>query len=92
MAMQRVIATSAFTAERLADYGVLPSQIHVVEPGVSPAPLAASVTRHEEDAEPARLLCVASLTPRKGHEVLIEALAKVCRSQLAVRLYRWLGA
>lgn len=77
MAMQRVIATSAFTAERLADYGVLPSQIHVVEPGVSPAPLAASVTRHEEDAEPARLLCVASLTPRKGHEVLIEALAKV---------------
>lgn len=76
-AMHRVIATSAFTAERLADFGVFPSRVHVVEPGVAPAPLAASVTCPEEDAEPVRLLCVASLTPRKGHEVLIEALAEL---------------
>ncbi|WP_458526881.1 glycosyltransferase family 4 protein [Onishia taeanensis] len=76
-AMHRVIATSAFTAERLADFGVPASRIHVVEPGVAPAPLAASVTRDEDRAEPARLLCVASLTPRKGHEVLIEALAEL---------------
>ncbi|WP_168012024.1 glycosyltransferase family 4 protein [Halomonas salinarum] len=77
MAMQRVIATSTFTAERLADFGVLPSQIHVVEPGVQQAPLSVSATRDDNGMESQRLLCVASLTPRKGHEVLIEALAEV---------------
>ncbi|WP_242457952.1 glycosyltransferase family 4 protein [Halomonas sp. YLGW01] len=76
-AMHRVIATSAFTAGRLADFAVPASRIHVVEPGVAPAPLAERVTRHEDECEPARLLCVASLTPRKGHEVLIEALAEL---------------
>lgn len=75
--MHRVIATSPFTAERLAGFGVLPSRIHVVEPGVTPAPLANSVERHVEGTEPTRLLCVASLTPRKGYEVLIEALSEL---------------
>ncbi|MAX32680.1 MAG: glycosyl transferase family 1 [Halomonadaceae bacterium] len=76
-AMHRVIATSTFTAERLADFGVLPSHLHVVEPGVTPVPLASSVDRHVDGTWPTRLLCVASLTPRKGYEVLIEALSEL---------------
>ncbi len=67
--VQRVIVTSAFTARELDAYGVPSSRIHVVEPGVDPAPLA------DADQDPPRLLCVASLTPRKGHRVLVDALA-----------------
>jgi glycosyltransferase involved in cell wall biosynthesis len=67
--VRRTVVTSAFTARQLAAYGVPAARIHVVEPGVDPAPLAAA------DHDPARLLCVASLTPRKGHLVLVEALA-----------------
>jgi glycosyltransferase involved in cell wall biosynthesis len=40
-----------------------------VEPGTDPSPLAAA------DHEPPRLLCIASIVPRKGHLILIEALA-----------------
>jgi glycosyltransferase involved in cell wall biosynthesis len=66
---RRIVVTSRFTARQLAGYDVPAARIRVVEPGVDPAPLAAA------DHEPARLLCVASMTPRKGHLVLIEALA-----------------
>lgn len=68
---RRVVVTSRFTAEQLAAYAVAPARIHVVEPGVDPAPLAPA------DHEPPRLLCVASITPRKGHRVLVEALASL---------------
>lgn len=66
-----VITTSAFTARRLADYGVPEARISVVEPGVDASPLAPA------DNEPPRLLCVATLTPRKGHLLLVDALARV---------------
>lgn len=69
--MVRVIATSRFTARRLADYGVDAERIAVIEPGVDASPLAAA-----DGAEP-RLLCVATLTPRKGHDVLMAALARL---------------
>jgi glycosyltransferase involved in cell wall biosynthesis len=65
---RRVVVTSGFTARQLADYAVPPGRIHVVEPGVDPSTLAAA------DHEPPRLLCIASIVPRKGHLVLIEAL------------------
>lgn len=65
----RIITTSAYTARRLADFVLLPIPIDVVEPGVDAAPLAAA------EGAPARLLCVASVTARKGHEVLLAALA-----------------
>lgn len=64
-----VIVTSCFTARQLAGYGVPAERIRVVEPGVDPAPLAPA------DHEPPRLLCVASITPRKGHGILVAALA-----------------
>jgi glycosyltransferase involved in cell wall biosynthesis len=53
----------------------------VVEPGTAPAALAAGSAGRAAD-EPLALLCVATLTPRKGHAVLLEALA-------ALRDRRW---
>ncbi|MBZ9560273.1 MULTISPECIES: glycosyltransferase family 4 protein [unclassified Modicisalibacter] len=69
-AVARVIVTSPFTARRLADYHVAPGRIAVVEPGVDRAPLPA-----DGGDSATRLLCVATVTPRKGHDVLIDALA-----------------
>jgi glycosyltransferase involved in cell wall biosynthesis len=71
---RRVIVTSRHTARGLDRYGVPAGRRRVVEPGVDPAPLAASALDLERQG-PHRLLCVASLIPRKGHHVLLEALA-----------------
>ena len=70
-AMRGVITTSQFSAHRVARMGLADVRIEVVEPGVQARPLAAA------DHSPARLLCVASLTPRKGHDLLVEALSLV---------------
>lgn len=67
-----VIVTSPSTVRALADYGISPEQCVVVVPGTDPAPLAEG----SGSAELA-LLCVASLTPRKGHAVLFRALARI---------------
>src|SRR5262249_3798404 len=69
-AVRMVIVTSEATAHRLADYGVERGRIAVVEPGTDPAPLATG-----SRGGALHLLCVATLVPRKGHELLIEALA-----------------
>ncbi len=74
-AVGRVIVTSAFTARRLADFDVPAERITVIEPGVARAPLSPRVTADQPG--PTRLLCVATITPRKGHDVLIEALARL---------------
>ncbi|HEX7079883.1 MAG TPA: glycosyltransferase family 4 protein [Gammaproteobacteria bacterium] len=95
-AAERVVVTSRWTARRLADDGVPPDRIRVVEPGTDrpsrpaePArppngagPLAKQGgvepgARHGSAAEPrpVRLLCVATLTERKGHALLLDALA-----------------
>lgn len=70
---RRVLVTSASTAKDVAAMGVAPEHIVVVEPGTDPAvPLALKApTPHQA----LRLLCVATLTPRKGHSVLLQALA-----------------
>jgi glycosyltransferase involved in cell wall biosynthesis len=65
-----VVATSGFTAQRLVDYGVTRERLSVVPPGTEPAALAGG----SGQSAPA-MLCVASLTPRKGHDVLLNALA-----------------
>ncbi len=64
-----VIATSEWSRWRLGElYGV---PAHVAQPGVDPAePVAGSPAG---DA----LLCVAAVTPGKGHDVLLDALATV---------------
>jgi glycosyltransferase involved in cell wall biosynthesis len=67
-----VIVTSPSTARTLADYGMAPEQCAVVLPGTAPAPLAEG-----SGGGKWTLLCVASLTPRKGHAVLFRALARL---------------
>jgi glycosyltransferase involved in cell wall biosynthesis len=66
----RVIVTSTHTASDLAAYQVPGARIGVVLPGTDPAPIARG-----SGGPGFELLCVASLTPRKGHLVLLEALA-----------------
>lgn len=74
--VRRVIVTSRGTATALARYGVGPDRVAVVEPGTDRAPLASGSA-----GGPLHLLCVASLTPRKGHDVLFHALASIpCRN------------
>jgi glycosyltransferase involved in cell wall biosynthesis len=65
----RVIVTSPRTRRDLAAYDLDDARFAVVRPGTEPAPLA----RGSEGPGMA-LLCVASLTPRKGHVILLEAL------------------
>jgi glycosyltransferase involved in cell wall biosynthesis len=71
-AVSLVVVTSRATAAALEPYGVGPDRIVVVEPGTDRAPLA----RGSQGAA-LRLLCVATLIPRKGHEVLFRALAMI---------------
>ena len=73
----QVIVTSDFTAERLVSAGYLASRPAVVNPGVRPAPLAKRAHSGQAVKGRAVLLCVASLTPRKGHMVLLQALANL---------------
>jgi len=75
--VRRVVATSAFTARHLvADYGVPAEGIDVVEPGVDKPDLSSPFEEAGRD-ETVRLLCVGTLVPRKGHRVLVEALASL---------------
>ena len=89
-ATQAVIVTSRATAAALASYGVTAERVTVVEPGTDPAPLArrsalgSKLSTVSEEPSPLRpqpsevaLLCVATLTPRKGYELLIKALAAI---------------
>ncbi len=69
-AARAVVATSPSAARRLTAHHGL-DHVHVVTPGTDPAPLASGTDGAS------RLLCVASITPRKGHDVLVRALASV---------------
>ena len=69
-AAQRVVVTSRHTAGLVADLAVPARRIDVVEPGTDPAPVAVG-----SDSATLNLLCVATLTYRKGHDLLIGALA-----------------
>jgi glycosyltransferase involved in cell wall biosynthesis len=70
--VHRVIVTSAWTKHVLENFGVGAARISVVEPGTDPAPL-----HRPHPGAPLELLCVASLTKRKGHAVLFDALARL---------------
>ena len=72
--VQRAIVTSQWTARALGDYHVPIDRIRIVEPGtdVKPEPRGG-----REASETLNLLCVATLTERKGHAVLIDALAEL---------------
>jgi glycosyltransferase involved in cell wall biosynthesis len=69
-----VVVTSPVTRDTLvADYGVAQDGIAVAVPGTDPAPRATPAT----GSAPLRLLAVGSIIPRKGYDVLIEALATI---------------
>jgi glycosyltransferase involved in cell wall biosynthesis len=70
--MRRVIVTSPATARALSHYGVAPERLGVVVPGTDPASPARG-----SGGEVPGLLCVATLTPRKGHAILLDALGQV---------------
>jgi glycosyltransferase involved in cell wall biosynthesis len=67
---RRVIVTSRATAGRLPEYGIDRSRIAVVEPGTDSAPLTDVV----DEGGATRLLMVAAVVPRKGHELLLQSL------------------
>lgn len=71
-AARGVIVTSPTTARDVQALGVPPGRIRVIEPGTDPVAVSC---RNAPHAGPVRLLCVATLTPRKGHAVLLEALS-----------------
>src|SRR5262245_1623447 len=80
--VRRVITTSQWTARVLATDGVPTAQLRVVEPGVdrrktrgSSDPKGAAIPGAPQDL--LNLLCVGTLTPRKGHAVLLEALNEI---------------
>ena len=65
-----VVTSSESTAKTLsAAFGVAPAVITVGEPGTDPAP------RAQGTGNPVTLLSIGSLVPRKGYDVLLEALA-----------------
>jgi glycosyltransferase involved in cell wall biosynthesis len=69
-AASAVVATSTSAARRIAEHhGLAADRIHAVPPGTDPAPLARGTDGRS------RLVCVAAVTPRKGLDLLVEALA-----------------
>ncbi|MFN3493713.1 MAG: glycosyltransferase family 4 protein [Hydrogenophaga sp.] len=69
-----VVVTSRHTVRDLVAMGVPEQSIAVVEPGTERVPGPGMPPPHRAPG-PVRLLCVATVTPRKGHAVLLEALA-----------------
>ena len=70
-AASAIVTTSAWTRRRLGELYALPAQrIHVATPGVDPAATASG-----SGTDGGELLCVAAVTPGKGHDVLVEALS-----------------
>jgi glycosyltransferase involved in cell wall biosynthesis len=65
-----IVTTSEWARRRLGELYALPAdRVHVAEPGVDAARLAPGSAAGDA------LLCVAALTPDKGHDVLLDALA-----------------
>jgi glycosyltransferase involved in cell wall biosynthesis len=65
-----VVATSSSAAQRLiGHHGLDAGRVHAAAPGVFAAPAAVATDGGT------RLLCVAAVTPRKGQDVLVEALS-----------------
>ncbi len=69
---KRIVTTSQFTADAMADYQVDSRSIAAIPPGTDIGPLASG-----NDDGTTQLLCVATLTPRKGHNTLLESLSKI---------------
>lgn len=69
---RRVITTSKLTASSLDEYQVPAHKIRAILPGTDSALIADGSADHTIN-----LLCVATLTPRKGHNILLDALKTI---------------
>lgn len=78
--LARLVATSPMTARGLPALGADPARLGVVEPGTDPAPRATG------SGEACRILSVGSLIPRKGHDVLLRALARLSDLEWSLRI------
>lgn len=67
-----IVVTGTATLGLLEPYALPPDRVVVVEPGTDPAPLARG-----SGSQVVHLLCVATVHPGKGHDVLLSALAAV---------------
>jgi glycosyltransferase involved in cell wall biosynthesis len=75
-----IICTSTTTGGRLTDdFGVPTSLLHVAPPGTERKPFLTDKRNRTS------LLCVASIVSRKGHDVLVEALAQVADLEWSAR-------
>ncbi len=75
-----VIVTSPATARDLtARFGLPPEKLSVIEPGVArpDPPIERGRINGLSPSAPLRLLTIGSITPRKGHDVLVAALARL---------------
>lgn len=72
-AVRGVIVTSRYTARRLHRFGVERDRVRVVVPGTDSSAQATG----QPPNVPLQLLVVASVVPRKGHDVLFRALNRV---------------
>lgn len=76
-----LIATSPYTARRLVELGADADRIRVVEPGTAPA-----TTTRGSDGPGVCLFALGAVVPRKGHDVLIEALGRLGRREWQCRI------
>lgn len=72
----RVVVTGRATVKTVTGYGVPLERVAVVEPGTDPAPIAAG-----SGSSTLQFLCVATMNPGKGHEILVRALVEAGRSR-----------
>ena len=71
-AASAVVTPSSWCRTRLlATYGLDPARVHVAHPGVDVAPPATGTP------DGGALLCVGAVTPGKGHDLLLAALARL---------------
>lgn len=68
-----VVVTSPYTLHRLQAFGVPSERVRAVPPGTNPAAPAEGPA----EGDPPRMVCVGTVTPRKGHDVLVRALARL---------------
>ncbi len=75
--VDRIIVTSPNTAQELLQYKLPFPKIGVVNPGVVKLGARSFSEPPPKKSKTIELLCVASLVPRKGHLLLVEALAEL---------------
>ncbi len=70
--LRRIVVTSDDTAQRLHEFGVAAGRVAVVTPGMPQVPRSTGPA-----LAGCRILSIGNLLPRKGHDVLLRALARL---------------